>query len=204
MFVDHHFTCKMSLGTITSARFSYKKTRSCFIPDIKHKFQIGSQISIYGISTNKEMSIGFHIVDKEFLEKLEDYIKIHTDKQKEKFPDVPKTILIANIAYQYLCEITGKDLAFKDIYKDHVSLGLIGPGNGCLTRILEKLFGSSQTFKKHAVLHDVFGNFYLDFEEGPGYAYASPLWLPSFLRDEPLIGQISGLLLCSKTDFSYE
>ena len=204
MFVDHHSECKTSFGTITSARFSYKTTRSCYSPDIKHKFQIGSQISISRISTNVKMSLGFHIVDKEFLEKLEDYIKTHADEEKEKFPDVSKRILNANIAYQYLCEITGKDLAFEEIYKKHDNLGLIGPGNGFLTGILEKLFGSSQTFKKHAVLHDVFGNFYLDFEEGPGYAYASPLWLPRFLRDEPLIGQISGLLLCSKTDFSYE
>ena len=175
MFVDNHFECKTSFGTITSARIFYKKTRSCFSPDIKHKFQIGNQISISGISTKAKMSIGFHIVDKEFLEKLEDYIKTHADEEKEKLPDVPKRILNANIAYQYLCEITGKDLAFEDIYKNHVNLGLIGPGNGFLTGILEKLFGSSQTFKKHAVLHDVFGNFYLDFEEGPGYAYASPL-----------------------------
>ena len=65
-------------------------------------------------------------------------------------------------------------------------------------------FGSSQKFKKHAVLYDVFGNFYLDFEEGPGYAYASPLWLPHCLRDEILVGQISGLHFCSKTDFPYE
>ena len=204
MFVNHHFEWKTSFETITSACFSYKKPCSCFSPDIKHKVQIRSQISLSGITTKVKMSIGFHIVDKEFLEKLEDYIKIHADEEKEKFPDVSKRILNANIAYQYLCEITGKDLAFEDIYKKHVNLGLIGPGNGFLTGILEKLFGSSETFKKHAVLHDVFGNFYLDFEEGPGYAYASPLWLPSFLRDEPLIGQISGLLLCSKTDFSYE
>ena len=90
----------MSFGTITSARFSYKKARSCFRPGIKHKFQIGSQISIDGISTNVKMSIAFHTVDKEFLEKLGDYIKIHADEQKEKFPDVPKRILNTNIAYQ--------------------------------------------------------------------------------------------------------
>ena len=54
------------------------------------------------------------------------------------------------------------------------------------------------------MLHDAFDNFYLDFEEGPGYAYASPLWLPHYLRDKPLLGQISGLLFCLTTDFSYK
>ena len=49
----------------------------------------------------------------------------------------------------------------------------------CLTGILEKLFGSLETFKRHAVLHDVFGNFFADFEEGPGYVYAISARLPS-------------------------
>ena len=53
------------------------------------------------------------------------------------------------------------------------------------------------------MLH-VFGNFYADFKEGSGYCYASPMWLPSFMRDEPLMTQISGLVLCSKTDFSFK
>ena len=31
-----------------------------------------------------------------------------------------------------------------------------------------------------------------------------PMWLPSFMRDEPLMRQISGLVLCSKTHFSFK
>ena len=58
--------------------------------------------------------------------------------------------------------------------------------------------------QKSTYVHDVFGNFYTDFEEEPGYCFTSPVWLPSFIRDEPLIDQISGLVLCSKTDFLYE
>ena len=87
--------------------------------------------------------------------------------------------------------------------ENHPDLGLIDSGNGLLTRILE-LFGKSNTFSKHAMLHDVFGNFYADFKEGPGYCYTSPMWLPSFMSEEPLVAQISGLVLCSKTDFSFE
>ena len=150
------------------------------------------------------MGIGFRIANREFLSKLERYVKLNAPIEKKNFMDVPDRTLKANITYQYLCKITNKNLTLQKIYGKHPDLGLIGPGHGPLTRILEKLFGSSKTFKTHAVLHDAFGNFYLDFEEGPGYAYASPLWLPSFLRDVPLVGQISGLLFCSTTDFSYE
>ena len=118
--------------------------------------------------------------------------------------DVPDRILKANITYQYLSTITNKDLTLREIYGKHPDLGLIVPGQGPLINFLEKLFGSSKTFKTHAMLHDAFDNFYLDFEEGPGYAYASPLWLPHYLRDKPLLGQISGLLFCLTTDFSYK
>ena len=78
-----------------------------------------------------------------------------------------------------------KALTLEEIYKKHSDLGVIGPGSGFFTRVSEKLFGKLKTFKKHAMLHDVFGNFYVDFEEGPGYCYASPMWLPSFMRDGP-------------------
>ena len=150
------------------------------------------------------MSIGFRIVNREFLRQLERYIRLNATVEKKNFMDVPDRILKANITYQYLCTITNKDLTLQEIYGKHPDLGLIGPGQGLLTRILEKLFGSSKTFKTHAMLHDAFGNFYLDFEEGPGYAYPSPLWLPHCLRDDPLVGQISGLLFCLTSDFSYE
>ena len=75
-----------------------------------------------------------------------------------------------------MCKITNKNLTLQEIYGKHPDLGLIDPGHGTLTRILEKVFGSSKTFKTHAMLHDAFGNFHLDFEEGPRYAYASHLY----------------------------
>ena len=67
----------------------------------------------------------------------------------------------------------------------------------------KNLFGKSKKkFRKHVIFYDVFGNFYYaDFEEGPGYCYASPLWLPSFMKNELLMGQISGLILCTETNF---
>ena len=150
------------------------------------------------------MSIGFHIVNEDFLHQMEEYIKRKAEVEKENFSGVPDRILKASLAYQYLCVKANKDLSLKEILVKHSDLGLIGPGHGTITRILEKLFSSSQTFKKHAILHDAFGNFFLDFGEGPGYCYASPIWLPSFMRDAPVMGQISGLLMCYGTGFSYE
>lgn len=113
------------------------------------------------------MRIGFHIINKEFLEDLEEYIKLSDGAEKDKFNGVPNRIFKATIAYQYLCTITGKDLTLQEIYEKHPDLGLIGPGKGCLTRILEKIFGSCATFQRHALLHDVFGRFHTDFGEGP-------------------------------------
>ena len=150
------------------------------------------------------MSIGFHIVNEDFLHQMEEYIKRKAEVEKENFSGVPDRILKASLAYQYLCVKANKDLSLKEILVKHSDLGLIGPGHGTITHILEKLFSSSQTFKKHAILHDAFGNFFLGFGEGPGYCYASPIWLPSFMRDAPVMGQISGLLMCYGTGFSYE
>ena len=151
-----------------------------------------------------DMSIGFYVINKEFLEKLKGYIECNAEAERDKYNGIRSRILNAIIAYQYLCTLTDKNLTLEQILEKHSDLGLIGPGSGFLVRVLEKLFGKLKIFKKHAMLYDVFGNFYADFEEGPGYCYASPIWLPSFMRDEPLMGQISGLILCSKADFSYK
>ena len=62
-----------------------------------------------------------------------------------------------------------KLLTLEEISEKPTDLRLIGPGSGFLLRLLEKLFGKLKTFQKHAVLQDVFVNFYADFEEGPGY-----------------------------------
>ena len=150
------------------------------------------------------MSKEFPIVDTEFLLKLGDYIKFHAEADKHKFNGVPNRIFIAIIAYQYLCKITDKDLILEEIYDKHPNLGLIDPGNGSLTKTLEKLFASSKTVRTHAMLHDVFGNFYVDYKEGPGYAYALPVRLSSCIKATPFVGHISGLILSSKTDFSFE
>ena len=105
-----------------------------------------------------------------------------------------------------MCTVTDKNLKLDKIHEKHSDLVLIGPESGFLTAVLEKPFWKvkKKKFRKHVIFYDVFGNFYYaDFEEGPGYCYASPLWLPSFMKNKPLMGQISGLILCTETNFSY-
>ena len=125
------------------------------------------------------MNNEFPIVNEDFLPQMEEYIKRRAEVEKENFSGVPDRILKASLAYQYLCVKANKDLSLKKNLEKHSDLGLIGPGHGTITYILEKFFSSSQTFKKQAMLHDAFGNFFLDFGEGPGYCYASSIWLPS-------------------------
>ena len=43
---------------------------------------------------------------------------------------------------------------------------------------------------------------YVNFEEWLGYYYVPPVWLPSSMTGETLIGQIFGLILCSRIGFS--
>ena len=83
------------------------------------------------------MSIRFHVVNKEFLEKLEDYIKYNAEVEREKFNEIPSRIFKATIAYQYLCTLTDKNLTLEQILEKHSDLGLIGLRSGFLVRVLE-------------------------------------------------------------------
>ena len=83
------------------------------------------------------------------------------------------------------------------------NMGLIGPGDGLLTKILEKLFGWSKTFRVHALPHDVAGRFRTRHKLGPGYLYTIGVkeqeWKGKrFLRKLPVCGQLTGLLSAFK------
>ena len=100
-------------------------------------------------------------------------MKVNAEIEREEFSEVYDRIFKAIIAFQYLCTNTNKDLSLEEIYENHLELGSIGSGHGIFTKLLERsLFGSSKTFKKHAMLHGVFIKFFSDFEEGPGNTYA--------------------------------
>ena len=72
-------------------------------------------------------------------------------------------------------------------------LGLIGPRNGCLTRLLETLFRWSSMLRLHALYHDVFGRIYLKTKKGFGYTY---FFRNCIFKGSPLFGHLTGLLSC--------
>ena len=86
-------------------------------------------------------------MNKESLEKIEDYIKYNIEIEREKFNEVLSRIFNATIAYQYLCTVTDKNLKLDQIHEKHSDLVLIGPESGFLTVLLEKPFWK---VKKHS------------------------------------------------------
>ena len=73
-------------------------------------------------------------------------------------------------------------------------LGLIGPGVGWLTTVLEWLLGWSMTFKRHAIFHDSFGLYYKKYKRTNGYCYGvSNNNIFSWLKSSCFFGHITGL-----------
>lgn len=105
------------------------------------------------------MSIGFHILNEDFLHQMEEYIKRKAEAERENFSNVPDRILKASLAYQYLCIKANKGSSLKEILEKHSDLGLIGPGHGTITHILEKFFSSSQTLKNTQYYMMLLGTF---------------------------------------------
>lgn len=101
---------------------------------------------------------------------------------------------IALELYQLIWQRETKEMiSIRQVDNQEKGLGLIGPGNGFLTTILEKIFGGFKTFQIHAILHDVFGRIYLKTGKGPGYLY---VFRDSKLKGSSLCGHISGLIYC--------
>ena len=109
-------------------------------------------------------------------------------------------ILKSALVYQYLylCNF-GTMIPIDDILElNNNEIGLIGPGNGCLTRFLERMFGGSDILHSHSILHDAFGRFYTHHSKDRGYTYVIPEnRTPKWVKRSPLCGQITGLIYCT-------
>ena len=83
------------------------------------------------------------------------YIKFYSNKNTS-------VIKKSALAYKYLyLKNFGVDLYLDDIIKaGDYSMGLIGPNNGCLTCLLEWVFGSIKCCHTHSILHDTVGFIY--------------------------------------------
>ena len=87
--------------------------------------------------------------------------------------------------------LTKTEILIEEIDAQETGLGLMAPGNGCLTRLLETLFGWSSTLQLHALYHDVFGKTYLKTKKGPGYTY---VLRNCIFKGSPLFGHLKVLL----------
>ena len=114
-------------------------------------------------------------------EKLYIVKTIREDSQMSS--NLPEALEVYRAAWLML---TKTEISIEEIDTQETGLGLIGPGNGHLTKLLEILFGWSSTFQLHALYHDVFGRIYLKTKKGPGYIF----------KGSPLFGHLTGLLSC--------
>ena len=128
------------------------------------------------------------------------YVNYFFDKTKEQHTETNDVILKSSLVYQYLYHKHFKSLITieKVLTINDYDIGLIGPGDGCITFILQRLLGRFDLIQTHGILHDAFGRFYNHHKLDRGYTYALPEYLTSKrMKRNPLCGQIIGLLYCS-------
>ena len=118
---------------------------------------------------------------------------------KNKYPFIyfPEQIIKSALVYKTLYYIEfGGFISVKDVLKEYNGeIGLIGPGDGCFTFILERLFGKIRFFHLHSAFHDAYGRFYTKYKKGRGYCYIIPKRMTTpCLKNSPLLGNISGLI----------
>ena len=127
------------------------------------------------------------------------YVNRFFEETKRKHNSVNDVILKSALVYQYLylCNFDTM-IPINDILElNNNEIGLIGPGNGCLTQFLERMFGGSDILHSHSILHDAFGRFYAHHSLDRGYTYVIPKnRTPKWIKRSPLCGQISGLIYC--------
>ena len=128
------------------------------------------------------------------------YVNCCFKEIKKQHKSVNDVILKSALVYQYLY-LNHYDimLSIDDVLElNNNEIGLIGPGNGCLTHILERIFNRSDILHSHSILHDAFGRFYAHHSLDRGYTYVIPEnKTPRWVKRSPFCGQISGLIYCA-------
>lgn len=80
-----------------------------------------------------------------------------------------------------------------DLYDGEI--GLISPGNGCITYVLERLVGRFRCCHLHSAFHDAYGRFYVKYQKGRGYCYVIPENMTThYFKKSPLFGHITGFV----------
>lgn len=129
-----------------------------------------------------------------------EYVNFFFQETKQQYNNLNDVIIKSALEYQYLYLKNFKTyISIEEVLElNNNEIGLIGPGNGCLTHFLERIFNRYNKLHSHSILHDAFGRFYGKYSKGRGYLYTIPERMtPNFLKRSPLCGQISGLIYCS-------
>ena len=130
-----------------------------------------------------------------------EYVNCFFEETKQKHNSVNDVILKSALVYQYqyLYLKTFKTcITIDDVLElNNNEIGLIGPGNGCITWLFERTFGQFDILHSHSILHDAYGRFYAHHSLDRGYTYVIPEnRTPKCIKTSPLCGQISGLIYC--------
>jgi RHS repeat-associated protein len=106
-----------------------------------------------------------------------------------KFEDADRARMAAHTAAEASGKTFDEALAagFADSGKQ---FGMVGPGTGMTTTVLDKLVGWIPSVRLHGMLHDGYGLAFQTWSVGPGFNYAGVSLLAA---DNPLSGQFTGL-----------
>ena len=128
------------------------------------------------------------------------YVNYCYEQTNNQHFNVNDVILKSALVYQYLhLKNFASSKSIDEVLElNNNEIGLIGPGNGCLTHFLERTFNQSDILHSHSILHEAFGRFYNHHQLDRGYTYVIPKnRTPKCLKKSPLCGQISGLIYCA-------
>ena len=128
-----------------------------------------------------------------------EYVKCYFKQAKQQHSDVNDVILKSALVYQYLILKNLREYITIDevLEENNGEIGLIGPGNGCTTHLLERISGCCDILHSHSILHDAYGRFYNRYSKDRGYTYVIPENIsPNWVKRSPICGQISGLIYC--------
>ena len=116
------------------------------------------------------------ITNKYMISETIGYVNRFFEETKRKHNSVNDVILKSALVYQYLYLFHFDiSISIDDVLElNDNEIGLIGPGNGCLTHFLEKIFNQSHILHSHSILHDAFGRFYAHNSLDRGYTYVIP------------------------------
>ena len=134
------------------------------------------------------------------IQEVIEYVNCSFEETKQQHNSVNDVILKSALVYQYLYLRNFKtciSIIDRVLELNNNEIGLTGPGNGCLTHFLERIFNWSDILHSHSILHDAFGRFYSHHQLDRGYTYViHKNKTPKCVKRSPLCGQISGLIYC--------